>query len=369
VVDGCRCCQRKPWCGLAFRDRLSILSLMPGRNALHRAGDHPAGCRRLATRVADLGLHRPVPHYSHSDYAAGVPRRRTFCASGRNPGSGWADVAARSRPGRRCSSGRADCRGDLLQPLAPSNSALAPRPLGIGPERARRTGGGRACAGALQQRSAGNKDGLSQDAGHGNKGCCSSAIRRAPAHDGRETRWRQAQLAKPRRSSPCPGNRQDAAGNHRGLQGRSPEPCRRRHCPPQAGWPHRRARQEVVRNTVDGDGATRRGVNAGKKRASADPDRSGRRRSRLLESSPQSEPHRVVALLLRSHFTTIILSAGYRKFEFTSRRWRESLLAFGGSAHGRNGSTKPVGWVRPPASKSAASDRRPRRSARCGNSG
>src|ERR1700737_1512087 len=62
---------------------------------------------------------------------------------------------------------------------------------------ARRIGGDRACAGALQQRPAGKKDGLSQDADRGNKGGCSSAIRRAPAHCGRETSWRQAQLTEP----------------------------------------------------------------------------------------------------------------------------------------------------------------------------
>ena len=71
----------------------------------------------------------------------------------------------------------------------------------------RRTGGDRACAGALQQRPAGKKDGLSQDADRGNKGGCSSAIRRAPAHYGRETSWRQAQLTEPQRSGPCPGKR------------------------------------------------------------------------------------------------------------------------------------------------------------------
>jgi hypothetical protein len=62
-------------------------------------------------------------------------------------------------------------------------------------------------AGALQQRPAGKKDGLSQDADRGNKGGCSSAIRRAPAHYGRETSWRQAQLTEPQRSGPCPGKR------------------------------------------------------------------------------------------------------------------------------------------------------------------
>ena len=64
----------------------------------------------------------------------------------------------------------------------------------------------------------------------------------------------------PRRSGPCPGNRQDAAGNRRCMQGGSPEPCRRRPCPAQAGWPHRRARREALRHAVDGDGATRRGL-------------------------------------------------------------------------------------------------------------
>jgi hypothetical protein len=46
-----------------------------------------------------------------------------------------------------------------------------------------------------------------------------------------KTRSRQARRIEPRRSGPCPGNRQDATGNHRCVQGRSPEPCRRRHCP------------------------------------------------------------------------------------------------------------------------------------------
>jgi hypothetical protein len=58
-----------------------------------------------------------------------------------------------------------------------------------------------------QQRPAGKKDGLSQDADRGNKGGCSSAIRRAPAHYARETSWRQAQLTEPERSGPCPGKR------------------------------------------------------------------------------------------------------------------------------------------------------------------
>ena len=35
---------------------------------------------------------------------------------------------------------------------------------------------------------------------------------------------------------------------------------RRRPCPTQAGWPHRRARRETLRHTVCRDGATRRGL-------------------------------------------------------------------------------------------------------------
>jgi peptidoglycan hydrolase CwlO-like protein len=68
---------------------------------------------------------------------------------------------------------------------------------------------------ALQQGHAGNKDGLDQDTDHGHKGGRSSAIRQAPAHYDRKTSQRQAQLAESQRSGPCPGNRQDAAGDHR----------------------------------------------------------------------------------------------------------------------------------------------------------
>jgi hypothetical protein len=49
---------------------------------------------------------------------------------------------------------------------------------------------------------------------------------------------RQTELAEPKRSGPCPGNRQDAAGNHRRMQRCSPEPCRRGDCAAQARWPH-----------------------------------------------------------------------------------------------------------------------------------
>ena len=37
------------------------------------------------------------------------------------------------------------------------------------------------------------------------------------------------------------------------MQGSSPEPCRRRHCAVQAGWPHRRARREALRHVGDGE--------------------------------------------------------------------------------------------------------------------
>ena len=78
----------------------------------------------------------------------------------------------------------------------------------------------------------------------------SGATTRAPAHYDRNTSWRQAQLADPQRSGACLGNRQDAAGNRRCAQRGSPEPCRRRHCPAQAGWPHRTARREALESVL-----------------------------------------------------------------------------------------------------------------------
>jgi hypothetical protein len=48
------------------------------------------------------------------------------------------------------------------------------------------------------------------------------------------------------------------------MQGRSSEPCRRRDRPAQAGWPHRGARREALRDAVDGDGAARYGFEAKK---------------------------------------------------------------------------------------------------------
>jgi hypothetical protein len=96
-----------------------------GRNTRHRAGDNPAGCR-LAKLIANLGIRRPTPHYSYSDYAGGSPRHCPLCAAGRDSGSRWAGVAARSRPGRSCRSGCAHWREDLFQPIAPSISEIMP---------------------------------------------------------------------------------------------------------------------------------------------------------------------------------------------------------------------------------------------------
>jgi len=55
-------------------------------------------------------------------------------------------------------------------------------------------------------------------------------------------------------------NGQDTTGNHRRMQRRSPEPCRCRHCPAQAGRPHRGARREALRHAFGWGGATRRGL-------------------------------------------------------------------------------------------------------------
>ncbi len=83
---------------------------------------------------------------------------------------------------------------------------------------------------------------------YGNEGGRSSSrslairLRGQAAHDSCKTcRWWQAQFVEPRQPDPRAGNRQDAAGNHRCMQGRSPEPCRCRACSAQAGGPHRRA--------------------------------------------------------------------------------------------------------------------------------
>jgi hypothetical protein len=59
------------------------------------------------------------------------------------------------------------------------------------------------------------------------------------------------------------------------CKGGAPEPCRRRHCPAQASWPHRTARREALRHAVGEDGATRRGlILQGIKRAPPDSERS-----------------------------------------------------------------------------------------------
>jgi len=61
--------------------------------------------------------------------------------------------------------------------------------------------------------------------------------KRASAHYNRKTSWRQTELAEPKRSGPCPSNRQDAAGNHRRIQQCSPKPRRHDDCAAQARWP------------------------------------------------------------------------------------------------------------------------------------
>jgi hypothetical protein len=81
------------------------------------------------------------------------------------------------------------------------------------------------------------KDALRQEPDDGDTGGRSSAAKRASAHYDRKTSWRQTE-PKPKRSGPCPGNRQDAAGNHRRMQRCSPEPCRSGDCAAQARWPH-----------------------------------------------------------------------------------------------------------------------------------
>jgi hypothetical protein len=70
---------------------------------------------------------------------------------------------------------------------------------------ARRTGGDRACARALQQGHAGKKIRLSQNADTATKAAAPSATTRGPAHDDCKTRWRQTQFVEPRRPGPCAG--------------------------------------------------------------------------------------------------------------------------------------------------------------------
>ena len=88
-----------------------------------------------------------------------------------------------------------------------------------------------------------------------------------PARPGRRSRTATAKAAGGKGSSPSLSDQvlalaigKDAAGNHRAMQGRSPEPCRRRDCPAQAGWPHRGARREALRHAVDRNRATRVGL-------------------------------------------------------------------------------------------------------------
>ena len=86
----------------------------------------------------------------------------------------------------------------------------------------------------------------------------------APAQSGRRPRTTIAKAAGGERSSSRLGIRslrwQSArrTRNHRRLQGDPLEPRRRRHCPAQAGWPHRKGVRESSMYAVGRDGATRR---------------------------------------------------------------------------------------------------------------
>ena len=88
----------------------------------------------------------------------------------------------------------------------------------------------------------------------------------AAARPRRRPRTTAAKPAGGKRTSPTLGDQVLALANgktqqvRRGMQGGSPEPCRRRHCPAQAGWPHRTARREALRHPVNGDGAARLGL-------------------------------------------------------------------------------------------------------------
>jgi hypothetical protein len=93
-----------------------------------------------------------------------------------------------------------------------------------------------------------------------------SATRRAYAQCHHETSWWQPKLAEPQRPGPRPGNRQDAARNRRCMRGGSPEPCRCRDCPAQAGRPYRRAGRKALRHAVDASGTERRGLRIEKER-------------------------------------------------------------------------------------------------------
>src|ERR1700721_1573561 len=139
----------------------------------------------------------------------------------------------------------------------------------------------------MSQGHAGKKDDLSQNADYGNQGGGSSATTWSPAHDDRKSRWPQAQFVEPRRPDPCAGNRQDAAGNRRCMQGRSPQPCRRRACPAQAGGPHRRARWETLRHTVNQDGATGRALTT---RSPPTPSSAGVARTERTEKTDKDPP-------------------------------------------------------------------------------
>jgi hypothetical protein len=95
-----------------------------------------------------------------------------------------------------------------------------------------------------------------------------AATKAAAAPRPRHRRTRAEQSAGGKRASPTLSDQVLALANgktqrnRRCVQGSSPEPCRRRDRPLQAGWPHRRARRETLRHAGDGDEAAHRSVKA-----------------------------------------------------------------------------------------------------------
>ena len=61
------------------------------------------------------------------------------------------------------------------------------------------------------------KDEFGQGVQHGKRGRCSSVPRSTAQGGGKAECW-PGRLAEPRRSDPCPGKRQNAAGNRRGMR-------------------------------------------------------------------------------------------------------------------------------------------------------
>ena len=151
---------------------------------------------------------------------------------------------------------------------------------------AQRTRGGRACADALQRGQAGEKGVAHNTSDCGNEPGYSSAITRTPAHCYCENSCWQEPPTESRRPGPGPRNWQDPAGDCSCMQGGSPEPCRRRPCPAQAGWPYRGARRAALQQTVDGDRATSRALTRVSQCQGGGVGHGLRWRSGKVESSP-----------------------------------------------------------------------------------